>query len=395
MEKKKIKLLLVGKIDSIFLNDYARALKSCLDVEIDAYSPFIDKGNYKTHPFDNLFSDDYEKKRISHIRFFSSLINPFVQRKRFFNFLEKNNKFYDIIHFHWIIPAWTLKSEEYHRYCAKVIGTFWGGELEKQTLIRSHQLYYLTLGHFIENADCFINAGNNKGYFTHFPQLEDKMSYGVYGSTIIEKIVSSEITKKEAKERMGIPPKSIAIMTGYSGKPMHRHLENIEAICRNPSFSKYKNDICFVLPMTRDEVEEYTKMVERKLKMYGAKYVLLKGKYLSDEDVMLLRKSTDIILQTSEWDGLSSSIKESLAAGSIAICGEWLHYELLTEWGFHFLKTKSIEDCARIVYDILEERINCSNFAENNKKCANKEFFWSECIKPWAECYQDVLLVNK
>lgn len=390
---RKIKLLLVGKGDSIFFTDYVRALKSCMDVEVDVYSPFADKGNYTTRPFDAIYFDDLEKKRINHIKFISGLIRPLLQRKRFANFLKRNNKFYDIIHFKWILPAWTLNPSEYRKYCTKVFASFWGGELEKQTLLRSHQLYCHTLGLFIEKVDGFINLGNNQIYFKQFPKLRDKMSYGVYGSSIIEKIVSSEIGKNEAKEKMGIPQDSVTIMTGYSGKPMHRHIENIDAICTNPNFIKSKEDICFILPMTRDATEEYIQLIECKLKSYGAKYVLLKGKYLSEDDVVLLRKSTDVILQTSEWDGLSSSIKESLAAGSIAVCGDWLHYELLTEKGFLFLKTRSIEDCAYIVYDILGNRTKYAFFAENNKKIANKEFFWSECIKPWAECYKKALNV--
>ena len=87
----KIKLLLVGKGDSIFFTDYVRALKSCMDVEVDVYSPFADEGNYTIRPFDTIFFDDLEKKRIDHIKFISALIRPFLQRKRFANFLKRNN----------------------------------------------------------------------------------------------------------------------------------------------------------------------------------------------------------------------------------------------------------------------------------------------------------------
>ena len=71
-----MRILLVGDANSIFFVHYANALKKAMDVEIHVYSPFPDKGDYKTYPYDYVYFDDFELKNYSKIRFVSWLFNP-------------------------------------------------------------------------------------------------------------------------------------------------------------------------------------------------------------------------------------------------------------------------------------------------------------------------------
>lgn len=383
-------LLLVGDANSIFFVEYVKALKKIMDIRVSVYSPEPNRNLYSEYPYDEVYFDDYSDKKITKIKLLGGLLIPFLLYRNFKRFIEESNTKFDIIHIHWLRPAWVINPKLFNKYTQNFIVTFWGGELEKLQLLHSHYIYMNRLGKLLECVDyCMGSHVTLNGRIAKlYPKTKDKFYYGYYGSSIIELLSKKVTTAKEAKKILSIPSYKKTILLGYSGKKIHRHLDLLDLISANESFNKYKDSIHFVLPMTRGASDSYINEIESKLNEIGCTFTMIKNTYQSDEDVATLRLATDIAFQVTEFDGLSNSIKEILCAGSILISGDWYPtYSTLKDDGFHYLEVDSIQNAVDIFYNVLPNFDTYKQTFESNKKVAKTKYSWSECIKPWAALY--------
>lgn len=383
-----MRILLVGAADTIFITNYVKSLKNHMDVEVHVYSPFTRLGNYENYPYDYVhFEDDivFKSKLMKKIGF---LFWPFIQRKRFSTFLKIHNTQFDIIHFHRIIPAWTLRPREYKKYCKKLMLTFWGGELDVENLLTSRKLYKCRLKRLIELSDKVINTFSDSRYFKLFPDIKAKAIFGQYGSSIIDEM--QNVDPANAKEMLGIPNGSVTILLGYSGKRIHNHFEILRRIISDVKFEQFKDLMFFILPMTRGGSEQYAKEIQLECERAGVKYLLIKDNYFSDRQVAELRMATDFVFQLSDFDGLSSSIKECLCAGSIVIMGGWLPYSPLRDIGFMYPEVQDVDEGVSVFYQLLESYPLSKQTYALNKETGKDQYSWDKCIIDWVSAYNQI-----
>lgn len=383
-----MRILLVGDANSIFFVHYVKTLKKQMDVEVHVYSPIADRHDYFDFPYDNVYFDDYELKRRSRIRFVSWLYNPYVERHRFERFLKLCKEKYDIIHFHWIIPAWVIRPTTFRKYADKICVTLWGGEFESLHLLRSHRLYLSKLNGLFKSADVLIGSMSNKKLYDRFPILNTMSEYGIFGSSIIEMLSQMNETKDDCKRRLGIGADKITVVLGYSGKRLHNHDKIINKLSQCADFETFKKRLHFILPMSRGSENAYFDSLETLLNKHGCSYSMMKG-YMSDGDVACLRKATDVMFQLSDFDGLSSSIKECLCANSIMIAGDWFPaYHTLKEAGFRYLEVSSLEEGVDVFCKVIDDLGSYFESFGENERLATKAYSWSECINDWVAVYR-------
>lgn len=380
-----MKILLVGAADTIFITNYVKYLKKYTDIEVHVYSPFRSLGNYDNYPYDYVFFDDdivFKSKIMKKIGF---LFWPFIQRKRFSAFLKTHNTRYDIIHFHRVLPAWTIKIQEYTKYCDNIYLTFWGGELDVENLLNSTKLYKYCLKKLIRSSHKVINTFSDSRYFKLFPDLKERAVFGQYGSSIIDEMF--KLDPNNAKESYGIPKTSVTVLLGYSGKRIHNHCEILRRIAADANFEQFKKLMFFILPMTRGASEQYANEVQNECEKSGVKYLLIKDGYFSDTQVAQLRLATDFVFQLSDFDGLSSSIKECLCAGSIVITGNWLPYSPLQDIGFVYPEVRDVNEGITVFYQLLESYPSSLQAYTLNKEIGNRQYSWDKCIVDWIRAY--------
>ncbi|MBQ4206244.1 MAG: glycosyltransferase [Bacteroidales bacterium] len=385
-----MRILLVGDANSIFFVHYANALKKAMDVEVHVYSPFPNKGDYATYPYDYVYFDDYELKKYSNIRYLSWFYEPYFKRQRFGRFLKRNEIKYDIIHFKWIIPAWVLCPKLYRKYTDKICLMLWGGELEHLQLLRSHRYYLAKLGRFMKTADAVISNMANQVLFDKFPFVKPIVRYGNYGSSIVEKLSQMSETREDCKAKMGIAADKITVVLGYSGKMLHNHDKILKDIVNHNGFKDVVNKLHFIFPMSRNFGQDYCDGLETVLKQNCCSYTMIKD-YLSDEDVACLRKATDIMFQLSDFDNLSSSITESLCANTVLISGDWFPtYHVLKDAGFKYLEVSNREEAVDVFYKVIDNQEYYRDMVKDNKNLAMRQYSWSECIKDWVKVYKEL-----
>lgn len=385
-----MRILLVGDANSIFFVHYANALKKAMDVEIHVYSPFPNKGDYDRYPYDYVYFDDYLLKKYSDIRYVSWFYEPYVERAHFGKFLKRNGIKYDIIHFQWIMPAWVLRTKAYRKFADKICLTLWGGELEYLQLLRSHKYYLAKLGDFIKTVDAVIGTMANQEFFDRYPFVKPVSRYGIYGSSIIEKLSQMIETREVCKAKMGVAVDKITVVLGYSGKMLHNHDKILKDIVNHEGFKNVVDRLHFIFPMSRNYGASYCDDLEAVLKQNGCSYSMIKG-YMSDDAVACLRKATDIMFQLSDFDGLSNSIKECLCANSVLISGDWFPtYHVLKSAGFKYLEVSNREEAVDVFYKVIDNQEYYRDMVKDNKRLATQQYSWTECIKDWVKVYKEL-----
>lgn len=388
-----IKLLLVGDASSIFFVEYVKAIKKYMDIHVTVYSPFPDKKNYNNYPYDRVIFDDFTNSKLGTTKVIGYQLRPFIFRKRFFDFLKKDRLIYDIIHIQWLLPSWTISPKMFHRFGKKLIVSFWGGEVESQKILFSSQLYLYNLGRLLSEADAGIGttAIVNEYVKKRYPQLQNKCNFGILGSSIISEMVKFEISDTDIRNAIGIPADKITIMLGYSGKIIHYHIPILDAIVSNQSFLAYRDNIHFLVPMSRGASPQYVNDVKDALIRSGCTYTMFET-YQADKEVAFLRKSTDIIFQLSHHDEVSTSIIENLAAGALMICGNWFpNYDVLRNYGFEWIEVEGIKEGVDKFYEILPEMDKYYGMTNHNQSVGKSKFAWDECIKDWVNAYKNIL----
>lgn len=378
-------LLLVGAGDSIFLVNYAKALDKYGGFVVNIYSPFPYSGNYSQTSYSSVFYDNFLATKWSRIPFISFFLLPFIQRYNFHKYLK--SKQFDIIHIHRVLPAWVILPSFYKKHCKELDVTFWGGEFENEKLLSNKSLYKKKLTRFLYIADKIINSENIEKYIDSFPHLSNKLYFGMFGSSIIDYIQELDISKKEAKRRMGIMNDKITVLLGYSGKKIHQHCLIIDEIVKNNKFETCKNRIHFIASMTRGSSPSYNKTVEDKLIKTGCSYTLIKDCYQSDKEIALLRLATDIFFQLSLFDGFSASVRENLCAGVVMISGKWLPYDELDKDGYDYIKVANVIEGVESFYEILEDAEHYQKKVQKNRFLCGTKYSWESCIKDFVNAY--------
>lgn len=382
-------LLLIGDASSIFFVNYVKALKEKEEIEVTVYSPIVERFSNEKYPYDYVYFDNYGKSWLAKMRFFGTRLQPYFNRIHLGRFFRKNNKIYDIIHVHWVIPGWVIIPSIFKKYGKKFGTTLWGGELETLKLLGSHELYIRCLKNYLSLNDFYIGSSLMAERLQKLcPSLQGKCHYGIYGSSIIDELSRLKMTTEDAKNELNIPKNKVTVLLGYSGKTIHRHIEIINTMLAHPNFEHEKERIHFMASMTRGATQAYINSVKLKLVQSGCSYTIIENTYQTDKDVAIFRKATDIAFQLSEYDGLSNSIKEILTAGTVMICGNWFpDYYVLKEDGFKYIEVSDISCGVEEMYKTIENERICSEIKEANSYVGYKKYLWSECIKGFIQAY--------
>jgi glycosyltransferase involved in cell wall biosynthesis len=358
-----------------------------IDVTIDVFEFFpSSQQGYGTENYDSVAT---AKGYFLPFRRGKTLFDSIVRGKSLHTYL--NNKYFDVIHCHWIVSPVVLQ-KSIKKHCKKLFISFWGGELLEQKILYSNTIYRHYLNRFIKQADCIVNDKEGKDVtLRQFPFFKGEYKAASYGSAPLEalyNLMQSE-DKNSSKTVLGISTEKLTVLIGYSGKELHRHIPIIATLAQH---NELKQRLHLLAPMTRDAREDYIKDVKNALDNSGYSYSLISGRFLSNKEVAQIRNATDIVLQLSIFDGFSRSIIECLCAKSVVIYGDWLGYEqYMKSSGFEGIEVPSIEYGVNMLAKVLNDPSSYKTLLEKNHEYGRHQAIWSECIKDWVNAYNDIL----
>lgn len=176
----------------------------------------------------------------------------------------------------------------------------------------------------------------------------------------------------------------IIVACGYNGITAQNHLEMIEALNKLPQ--TLKDTVFVVLQMTYSAQPKYLQQVRERMEQTDIPFVLL-DHFLSEEEIVVVRKTADLVVNIQDTDAFAGSIRAHLYCNSVVLVGDWLPYGIyLNKAGVVFYQTskadltRSIENCLTNIETYKQE---CS---ENQNKMYDL-FSWESTINDWVNTY--------
>ena len=151
-------------------------------------------------------------------------------------------------------------------------------------------------------------------------------------------------------EEHGLDPSRRMICIGHSGHRRNGHLEVVDALAELPAAACRR--VSLMVPMTYGAAPDYLAELRRRLESSGLPFVILE-EFLSEEDVVRLRVSSDIMIHVPRSDAFSAAMVQTLYAGNMVITGAWLPYDRLRRSGIRHFEITAFGDLAAVAQDAL------------------------------------------
>jgi hypothetical protein len=120
---------------------------------------------------------------------------------------------------------------------------------------------------------------------------------------------------------------------GYNGISIQNQDKAIELMTQMPDELKRKLHI--VLPMTYGTQPEHLNHVIELISKSGINYTVL-DKFLSNKEICVLRKITDVFIMLQNTDGFAGSVRSHVYCQNVCLIGDWLEYPIDKEGIFYF-----------------------------------------------------------
>jgi hypothetical protein len=372
-----MKVLLIGMSNRNFLPDLQlNLIKQDITAELldllEGY--FIDAGQYTTVFGKKITSKNFLKKN------FQLLLNF----RKAFRLLSQKQTPYDVCNIHFLDVRYFFFKCKLLKLSHKLVITTYGSDFNKYKKYSFLQKPFykkakrITFANELtkESFDCFYNN-----------DYSEKLCISRFGLSLLpllKESLSKSDYKMQAKNLFGLPEDKIIITVGINSNPNNRQSEILDAISGIDIHLKQK--IFLVFPMTYGGFLNHIKEVESKTALMGIPYKIIKN-YLSTEELVSLRISSDIMINLPITDQLSATMCEYLYTGNWVITGKWLPYEPIDQTGVHYDRIPSIENLSDRLAEVLNEFASFKELSSQNRELIWNFSSWEDNISSWIEVY--------
>lgn len=382
-----MKVLLVGSLcDDKWIGSLIRNLKKTTDIEIDFYH--IVNSDMHLSEASQLCNNVYLTQRhfpsflyrIPLLRNLLSWIDVPLSLNKFLK--EKNRKkYYDIVNIHYpqnkVLCCW----KGFDTVSKSTIVTPWGSEV-----LRIPKIMQLLMAQYMSHYD-YVMSSDNPRFKNQLQRIlnipDEKFLSCDFGSEMIDELCNSTIYKDEAKKHFGIDSQ-YTIVCGYNGGMAQNHLKIIEAIAQVKN--RLPQDLIIVLPMTYNASPSYLKEVQQILEENRLDFIILKN-YLSNSDMVCLRKCADMFIHAQTTDANSVSLAEHLLCDTVVVNANWLRYENREIFGIPYYLFNSFVDLPEVIVKAYNE----GPIVPDRLKKSISEEGWSTIINKWVSLFKNTL----
>lgn len=289
---------------------------------------------------------------------------------------------YDIINFHYLNNETLCFWSKIKRISKITFLMPWGSDVLRRT-----KRYCDKMAEYITHYDYIATSDNPRFKTQLITKLHIKESQFVqldFGVTAIDLLNKySSISRQESKHRLGLDDFYI-ITCGYNAHPAQNHIKIIEAI--NKVKSQLPNNILLVFPMTYGSDVQRTK-VREKLDQFGIRGKIF-DKYLSDEEIVYLRKCSEMFIHAQNTDSNSASLAEYLLCRTNVINASWLRYEHYEIFGKPFYSFDNFE----LLPETILKAYEGGSLVTDEIADYIKHFGWQYKVIKWVNIFNGVFV---
>ena len=291
----------------------------------------------------------------------------------------------DILHIQFVDFRFLFVLPYIRKSCKKIIISFWGSDLLRQTkrnlklLLLLFRTTDLITFETQEMINAFESVMGNK--------YRDKYRTVKFGlSGLDEQDRASREETEDFKKAHHIPDDRTIVVIGYNRIVQQQHLAVIKSLIE-AEVSKEK--IYIVIPWTYGKEEAgYKEKIEELLKgRYD--YQFISGR-LSDHEVACLRKVTDVLVQVQTTDSFSATMLETLYEKKTVITGSWLPYDELIRKGITMAFVNDPEETGRMIAAHLEKPLIAEKQLDDNRVTVRGIASWDSNLKDWIGLYDEL-----
>ncbi|WP_367362811.1 glycosyltransferase family 4 protein [Mesotoga sp.] len=367
-----MKALVIANSSSVYTRDFIEHMQKATGAEIDVFS--WAKGRLIPN----------EKVREVMISPIPKLLRRIPKVRGAWRLLEyrrilKSFKNYDVCHVHYVNPISLMIPKKLYK---KLIVSVWGGDFNRassEMRKKQKKLYRMADKITFANQETL----DNFNAYYHF-EFSSKLTICRFGLSPLEELTKSTSSKNECKEKLGIPFNSLVITCGYNGALIQQHREIIESISKISH--RLPRNLFLIFPMTYGAKSEYIQEIKTKLSRLGIKHLVLE-KFMSPEEIAILRKASDVMIQVQTTDVLSGSMLEHLYAGNVVITGDWLPYKILDDNHVYLEKVSSVEQVGERLILVLDRLRELSALNETKKEFIYSLANWETNIESWVRLW--------
>ena len=140
-----------------------------------------------------------------------------------------------------------------------------------------------------------------------------------------------------------------------------------------------------VLPMTYNKKASYIAEVEKRLADYLIEHIILKN-YLTNSDMVCLRKCADMFIHAQDTDANSVSLAEHLLCNSVVVNGRWLRYENRETFGIPYYTFEKFEQLPEVIVTAYKG----GPLVSNELKRSISSEGWNMVIRKWIHYFEQV-----
>lgn len=327
---------------------------------------------------EKVYQPQESMQKLYKVKYLGQIIRA-IDFKHNLKILVSQNKKYDAILILWVFPQNMLAIDSYKKLSNNIILVPLGSDV-----LRISKLARFALKSFYQNADYIAlpPAGFQQTVKQLFHITDSKIVILDFGSDQIDTILNSEISRLEAKQKLGIAKKYV-ITIGYNAVKAQNHLMILDQLVQVKE--QLPENLFLILPMTypkSPEIEEYIKSVKIYLNNLNFKYRIFED-YLDEQQLILLRKCSDIFIHAQTTDANCATIFEYLLSDCTILNGSWLHYPELEKDNMPYFTFNSIKDLGSCLIEAIKNPEQHKPSYRLINDMAKKG--WNYQIKLWIE----------
>ena len=373
-----MRILLVGTPYDVHMGTFSSYLAEAMPmVKLDLFS-VVERNEDKAIPsaIDNIY---FKKCHFPRFVYKVPGIQNIVSAIDFkISFSRQINEHYSFVNVHYISIENAFCYRVYRRVSDKLLLTPYGSDI-----MRAPGYVLKMLRGLFNSADYVCDSVSQLSLVVKniYNIPDTKLVNLTFGSSVIDELDRSSMTKSEAKCILGING-LIAITVGYNASRNQNHIHVIEQIGRIPD--SIKSSVVILLPLTYPSNKDYISLLKSKLKDQNLEYIVF-DRFLSMQEMIIIRLASDIFINAQITDASSASVKEYLLADNVLLNASWLDYPLLRNNGVPFVVFNAYEELCDLICQILESK------DEYKLQKTSRDFLlqegWKKRIKEWAEFF--------
>lgn len=381
------RILIIGNgADDKYIGNCLRECKKCdtnlvfdfFNTNLEEMSPFRSEVNqYVTverhHP--NWIYN------IPKVRGYFNQLDLCISLRDFIRICQNENIYYDVCQIHFLNSIYAKIVDGLKKISKKVVITPWGSDI-----LRAKKYQLRGLKKLVQKSD-WVTFTQGSRFEKDSVALLDIPKEKLYnlpiGIASIDEILSyPSITDEQAKLAWGFDGKYV-IVIGYNGSPAHNHIKVIKSLI---SIKKQLPDnVILVFPMTYGGNPVYLKKIKRLLWNSQFENRILEN-YLTTNELVRLRKATDLFIHAQNTDANSGTIAEYLLCQKKIVNPTWITYPQYETYGSPFYSFSGFDELSQTILTAINDASNkVSPLLVNNIS----EYGWSKLVCKWVDLYKE------